>query len=203
MPAPTTVVFDLGKVLLDFDYTIAARRFAPLTPFSAEEIKTSLLGVDLLFRYERGELQTPQFFAEIQKTFQYRGTFDRFARDFGDIFTEIPEMIRLHARVRARRLPTYILSNTNEMAVLHIRRHYPFIAGFDCYVLSYEQRCMKPEPRIYEILEEMSGASRDQIVYIDDHSPNVQAALARGWQAVQHQTPLVTIARVEQLLGLG
>ena len=203
MPAPTTVVFDLGKVLLDFDYALAARRFAPLTPFSAEAIKTNLVGVDLLHRYEVGELTTPRFFQEIQKTFRYRGDFAQFARDFGDIFTEIPEIIRLHARVRQQGLPTFILSNTNELAVEHIRRHYPFFAGFEGYVLSYEQRSMKPEPRIYEVLEEMSGAARDQIVYIDDHRPNVEAALARGWQAVHHQTPAETVARVEQVLGLG
>ena len=201
MPTPTIAVFDLGKVLVDFDYLIATRRLSQQSALAADPLKARLLAEDLLHRYELGELSTLEFFEKVRQTIQYRGSFAQFAADFADIFTEIPEMIQLHARLRARAFPLYLLSNTNELAVQHIRRHFPFFAGFDGYALSYEQRAMKPQPRLYEVVERMSGGRGAQILYLDDFPPNVTAALARGWQAILHQTPAQSIAQVTRLLG--
>ena len=54
-------------------------------------------------------------------------------------------MIQLHAALRQQGIPTYIFSNTNELAVSHIRRTFPFFANFDGYILSYEHGAMKPD----------------------------------------------------------
>jgi phosphoglycolate phosphatase-like HAD superfamily hydrolase len=48
---PRAVVFDLGKVLLDFDYGILARRMAKQSSVSAEEILTVVNQTPLLHRY--------------------------------------------------------------------------------------------------------------------------------------------------------
>jgi len=62
-------------------------------------------------------------------------------------------MIELHAGLWKQKIPTYIFSNTNEIAVGHIRRSFPFFTAFDGYILSYEVGAMKPGPKIYEALE--------------------------------------------------
>jgi HAD superfamily hydrolase (TIGR01509 family) len=105
----------------------------------------------------------------------------------------MPEMVGLHQQLRASGVPTFILSNTNELAVGHIRARYPFFAGFDGYSLSYEQRSMKPDARIYEAVEEMSGCRGAELLYLDDRPENVAAGAARGWQAIEHVDPAVTL----------
>src|SRR5437870_4541275 len=138
MPRPHVVVFDLGKVLVDFDYSIAARRIAARGRLSAEEIKRLIDHSPLLFRYETGRLTKEQFFAEICSATGFSGGLDEFSEFFADIFVPIEPMVALHAALRQRGVPTYIFSNTNELAAGHIRRQFPFFSDFDGYILSYE-----------------------------------------------------------------
>ena len=41
----------------------------------------------------------------------------------------------------------------------------------------------KPDPRIYEIVEETSGVAPGALLFIDDRADNIAQARARGWQA--------------------
>ena len=59
------VVFDLGKVLVDFDYGIAARKIAARARLSAREIQRLIAHSSLLFRLETGEINNEQFFGEV------------------------------------------------------------------------------------------------------------------------------------------
>ena len=54
MTAPKIIVFDLGKVLVDFDYSIAGRRIAADANLSAAEVQKYLDHSPLLVRYETG-----------------------------------------------------------------------------------------------------------------------------------------------------
>ena len=99
---------------------------------------------------------------------------------FGDIFAPMDEMIELHAALKQRKIPTFIFSNTNEIAIEHIRRTYPFFDAFDGYVFSYEHGAMKPTAKLYEVVERMTGRKGDQLVYIDDKAENIAAGKERG-----------------------
>ncbi len=50
---------------------------------------------------------------------------------------------------------------------------------------SFEIGASKPDPRIYDHVERVSGTRPRNILFFDDHPPNVQAATQRGWQAHQ------------------
>lgn len=181
------VVFDLGKVLVDFDYGIAARTLAAKSSASAEEVRAIIDQTPLLFRYESTQMTTQEFFDEVRRRIGFRGNFDEFAASFGNIFTEIPEMTRLHAEIRRRGVPTFVLSNTNEIAVGHIRRNFPFFANFTDYIFSFEHGTLKPENRIYEITEQRTGCRGGEVLFLDDKPENVEAGTKRGWRTICHR----------------
>lgn len=191
-----TVIFDLGKVLLEFDYGIVARRLAAHSGRDAEQIRGLLDQSPLLFRFESGQMTNDEFFREVSLLTGYTGALDEFADIFGDIFAPIAPMIELHAQLRARGVQTFIFSNTNDLAIRHIRTNFPFFAGFTGYIYSHEAGTMKPDARIYEIVERRTGRSGAELLYIDDRLENVEAGAARGWRVVHHQTPEQTIAAV-------
>lgn len=197
------VVFDLGKVLVDFDYTIAAKKIAERGAKHIENLHDFLSRSPLLIQLESGLLTSRQFFAEVQKATAFTGNADEFMDYFADIFDPIPGMVELHAELRTRQIPTYIFSNTNDIAVSHIRRRFPFFANFDGYILSYEVGAMKPNAKIYEALEALSGRRGADIFYIDDRLENVQAGAARGWQVVLHEAPETTRAALQKFLSVG
>ncbi len=196
---PSVLVFDLGKVLVDFDYSIAARRIAPLCGSSADPVKFFSQHAALLSSYELGTFTTQQFFNQIKAASGFSGTQAEFSSFFADIFTPIQPMIDLQAELRKTQLPAYVFSNTNDLQIEHIRKRFPFFSDFDAYVLSYEHGAMKPSAKLYQIVERMSGRKGGEIVYIDDRPENVEAGVARGWQGILHESPEATRAALEKL----
>jgi 2-haloacid dehalogenase len=200
-PTPKAVVFDLGKVLLDFDYGILARRVAPHIRLTSAEFRSLVDQTPLLHRYETGLSGDREFFDEVVSRSGFQGEYDTFAAWFGDIFTEIPPMVALQEELRRRGVPTFVFSNTNAMAIAHVRKAFPFFGGFTGEILSYEVGSMKPDVRIYEALERLSNLSGADLLYLDDRAENIEAGLARGWQGWIHDDPAVTVPRVLQLFG--
>ncbi|HEV2437287.1 MAG TPA: HAD family phosphatase [Verrucomicrobiae bacterium] len=197
--SPLIVVFDLGKVLVDFDYTIAVSRIAGRSALSPVEVEHFFFHSPLLVDYESGRLTRHDFFRQAQQATGFRGTMEEFGDFFADIFTEIPPMIELQGDLRRRKIPTYIFSNTNDLAVEHIRRNFPFFGNFDGYIYSYEVGAMKPEAKIYESLERIAGRHGAEIVYLDDRPENIAGGAARGWRAILHETPEKTRGTLENL----
>jgi HAD superfamily hydrolase (TIGR01509 family) len=198
MNRPQVIVFDLGKVLLDFDYGLAAPRIAARGNVSPEAVKRLLNQSPLLFRYETGLITTDEFFEEVRSTTAFGGDMNEFKDLFGDIFTPITPMIELHSALRKKGMPTYVFSNTNELQIGYIRRHFPFIKDFDGYILSFEHGAMKPEAKIYEVVERETKRRREEILYIDDRPENIAAGTARGWQVILQETPERTRAAFEK-----
>jgi HAD superfamily hydrolase (TIGR01509 family) len=199
MPLPSVVVFDLGKVLVDFDYAIAARRIAARGNLSLPEIAKYVNQTPLFTQYETGTVTTRQFYDEIARITGFRGTLAEFGECFADIFVQIDPMVQLQAALRQRGLPAYIFSNTNELAAEHIRRTFAFYGNFDGYILSYQHGAMKPDAQLYEVVERASARHSADILYLDDRPENVAAGAARGWQVILHESPEKSLAAVEKL----
>lgn len=199
MTRPDVVVFDLGKVLVDFDYSIAGRRIAARSRMSAAGVQNYIEQSPLLFRFETGLLSRQQFFDEIRSTTGFEGTLAEFAQFFADIFTPIPEMVALHANLRTAQIPTFIFSNTNDLAIEHIRRNFSFFSNFTGHVLSYEHGSMKPDARLFEVVERVAARTGAEILYLDDRIENVEAGATRGWQVIHHQSAGKTVPAIRRL----
>jgi len=197
----TVVVFDLGKVLVDFDYSIAARKIAARSTMPLDGINSFIGDSDITVKYEAGLITRREFFEQARQAIGFHGTLEEFGGFFADIFTEIPPMIELHAALRRRGVPTFIFSNTNDLAIEHIRRNFPFFKHFDGYIFSCEIGAMKPHAKIYKALEKLAGRRGADIVYLDDRPENVAGGAARGWRTILHETPEKSRAAVEKFLS--
>jgi FMN phosphatase YigB (HAD superfamily) len=199
MNIPKVVVFDLGKVLVDFDYGISAAKIAAKSRCTAQQIRQLIDHSPLLYRFETGLLTNAQFYGEVCSTCGFSGTLDEFCEMFADIFSEIKPMIAMHAALRHHGVPTYIFSNTNGIAVHHIRKKFPFFSHFDGYVYSFEKGAMKPDPKIYEVVEHLTGHRGADIAYMDDREENFEGGRARGWTAFLHKSPDETIPALRKV----
>ena len=132
------VAFDIGKVLLDFDYGILIAKLAPRTQWDKGVLDAYLNQSPLLAEYESGRLTSSEFFTRIQSETKFNGTESEFAGLFKNIFTPIEAVINMHRQLVESGVPTYTFSNTNEMAVRHISRSYEFWPRFTGHILSHE-----------------------------------------------------------------
>jgi HAD superfamily hydrolase (TIGR01509 family) len=199
MNSSKVIVFDLGKVLVDFDYSIAARKVAARSTKSLLNLISLLSSSSLIIQYECGLVTRREFFEQVRDAIGFRGDLAEFSGYFADIFTELPPMIALHAELRRRGVPTYIFSNTNDLAIEHVERNFPFFKNVDGYIYTCEVGAMKPDAKIYAAMEKLCGRSGADIIYLDDRVENVEAGLVRGWRAILHETPEKTRAVLKSL----
>ncbi len=199
MNSSQVVVFDLGKVLVDFDYSIAARKVAARSAKPLPDLVSFLSASTSVIQFECGVISRRKFFENVRDAVGFNGTMEEFSGHFADIFTEIPQMIALHAELRRRGIPTFIFSNTNDLAIEHVERNFPFFKNFDGYIYSYQVGVMKPDAKIYEAMEKLCGRTGADMVYLDDRAENVAAGAARGWRAILQETPEKSRAAIKQL----
>jgi len=193
------IIFDLGKVLVDFDYSIAADKIRARSVNPPDYFQFFQNLSPLLVQYETGLVTRQEFFEQIREAIGFQGSPAEFGDYFAKIFTPITPMIELHAALRRQGFRTYIFSNTNDLAIEHVRADFPFFQHFDGYILSYEVKAMKPNPPIYEAMEAMCGRAGEQLIYIDDRDENVAAGAVRGWRVILHETPEKTFAALGKL----
>jgi HAD superfamily hydrolase (TIGR01509 family) len=105
--------------------------------------------------------------------------------------------------LRARRVPLFLFSNTNAIAVAHVRANFDFYPAFDGHILSYEHGAMKPEPPLYAVVERVAGRHGAELLYIDDRPENIATGRERGWQVIGHEHPAATTAAVRATGLLG
>lgn len=189
-------IFDLGKVLVDFDYSIAAQKIAARSSKAPEDLHAFLGSSSFLFEYESGQITRQKFYEAIRDAIGFHGDLAEFGSYFAKIFTAMPETIALHAELRGRGFKSYIFSNTNDLAIEHVRRDFPFFANFDGYILSYEVGAMKPQPAIYAAMEKMCERKGTDLIYIDDRLENIEAGAARCWRTILHESPGQTRAEL-------
>lgn len=104
-------------------------------------------------------------------------------------------MIDVVRTVRAAGVRTGLLSNS--WGLDYERDGWD--ALFDAVVISGEVGLRKPDPAIYALASERLGLPPEQIVFIDDLRPNVQAAAAAGMVGVQHVDLETTVSELEIL----
>ncbi len=113
----------------------------------------------------------------------------------------IGETVALLARLREAGHTQYFLSNMPAPYADHLEAEHGFVRWFADGVFSARVRANKPEPGIYALAAERFGAAPSELLFFDDHEPNVLAARAVGWHA-EHFTGAAGAASVLRQHGL-
>lgn len=93
----------------------------------------------------------------------------------------IDHSVRLMKALQAKGTPVFSLTNFGIDTYEIGGRAYPFMTQFDRDFISGHMGVIKPDPAIYQMLEDASGLSGDALIFTDDRAENIDAAAARGW----------------------
>lgn len=183
-----TIIFDLGKVLVYFDFERGYRALEGVCPYPAAEIPKRLGETDLVARFETGLVEPRKFVEEFSRLLDLHLDYDRFCEIWSCIFTHslIPESMLEGLAARYRLL---LLSNTNALHFAMLQETYGnLLRHFHSLVLSYEVRALKPQPEIFRAAMEQSGCLPSECFYTDDIAAYVGAARDMGIDAVQFES---------------
>lgn len=183
-----TIVFDLGNVLVPFDFKPAYARLEPLCAYPAAEIPSRIRPTDLVWRFETGKVPPEQFFEELAVILELKMTYPEFRHLWNSVFLTEPLVPESLVAGLGGRYRLMVLSNTNAIHFPILKENYPLLRHFDDYVLSYEVGAVKPSAKMFEAAIARAGCGPGECFFTDDIAVNVEAARQHGMDAVQFQS---------------
>ena len=164
-------LFDIGNVLVTFDFRRSFNRFGSRSPKSLEEIGRHLAAAgDGL---ETGRLSSDEFVASAVEFIGGDITAEDFRAAFTGFFEIIPPVWKLVEAIR-HAVPLYLFSNTSELHEACLFKNFPEFNHFHGGIYSWRVGSMKPHDGMYQHAITTLGVQGNEIAYIDDLPANIE-----------------------------
>ena len=197
---PTTVVFDLGGVLIDWDPRYLYRQLFD-DPDEMESFLAEVTTAEWNAHQDAGRTWAEAIELLVAEHPERRELIEAFHGRWPEMLAgEIPGTVHVLAELRAAGVRLVALSNWSAEMFPIARERFDFLAWFEGIVISGDVGVNKPDRRIFELLMDRFGIEPAAAIFIDDSAANVDAAAALGFNAIQFTDP--TALRVE-LVRLG
>lgn len=178
-------LFDIGRVLLDFDFE---RSLSTLLPHGVEDPAGRLRRLlERKDEFESGQVAVDEYVAWALEILQSEATADEFCEAWRNIFTPNEPMWRCVRQLKADGHKLVLFSNINAIHVPWIYEAYPQFELFDGAVMSFQVGCIKPRPEIYRHAIEQHGMEPGETLYIDDLADNVEGGRRAGFHTWQYR----------------
>lgn len=200
--SPTTVVFDIGNVLVSWDPRNLYRRY-----FAGREDQMEWFLTNVC---------TPAWNVEQDRGRSFREACDLLVKDhppewhpmiraFDEEWHEtisgpIAGSVAILKKLKDSQVPVYAITNWNQDKFREARDRFDFLNSFDGIVVSGDERMLKPEPEIFDLFFTRYGVRPETAVFVDDSVRNVEGARAAGMQALHFTSPE---ALARDLRGFG
>lgn len=209
-----TIIFDLGRVILDFDHHLITRRlsqisgydeaelfdliFTPLEVPASGDLLLTERAISLEKSFDEGKASPEDFFKELIRELNVSIDFQEFKILWNDIFfPPKDEMVNLLNELK-KNYRLYLLSNTNKLHFEYVREKYEILGIFEEYILSYRLGIRKPDPRIYLEALKRSNSSPDRCIYTDDIKEFAEGATRVGMKGVHFTSVEELVQRLKE-----
>ena len=197
--AYNTVVFDFGGVLIDWN-----RKYMYRKVFKDEqEMEWFLENVCTL---EWNNLQDEGFpFSEtipaLQKKFpKYTDEIAMYEQRWSEMVGgEITGTVNILQELQAKKLPAYGLTNWGADTFPIVYNQFEFLRKLDGIVVSGDEKLVKPNPALFQILIDRFELTPQKTIFIDDNSRNIETAQQMGFKIIPFVTPEALRETLEQL----
>lgn len=195
----TDVVFDLGKVLVDWDPRNLFVGHLGMPAIEAERFLTEVCSPEWHVEFDRGRTFDAGIEQLLESHSAHRKWIETYVNEWprmfaGPIETTVSQLYALHERG----IHVHALSNYPPQKIRFLYERFDFMHLFHTVVISGLLGVVKPDPEIYERMLVSIGS--DRCIFIDDREENIAAASAAGIEAI-HFTPAEGPRRLEQLLA--
>ena len=195
---PTTVVFDVGNVLLRWDPRNLYR-----TIFDDDAMMETFLSTVCTGQWNLEQDRGRDWDEAVALLVKEHPTHETPIRAFHERWEEtvsgvIEENVALLGRLREAGVPNYCITNFSGPKFELSQARYPFLKGFDGIIVSGDEKVLKPEPDIYNLLLNRYGLEAEDCIFIDDSQANVEGARAVGMHAIHFVEPMDLAAELRK-----
>ncbi|MGY8683155.1 HAD family phosphatase [Bradyrhizobium sp. UFLA05-153] len=185
------LLFDLGRVVLDIDFSKAITCWAGHAGCEPQSIVARYVRDSEAYRlHEMGKISDEAYFDSLRRSLGIEISDAQFLEGWNAIFAgEMPDIANLLPRA-AQHVPLYAFSNTNRPHVEYFSKEYADVLGhFRDLYLSSSIGLRKPDAESFDHVVAAIGLPAQRIVFFDDLAENVEGARARGLTAVHVTSP--------------
>ena len=196
------IVFDFGAVVFQWQPTVMLKRELP--HLATDETSAAHWAAQIFQSYggdwadfDRGVVSVPELVARISA---------RTGLPPGDVQTAVdgvarelqpkPEMVALLQALHGAGRRLHFLSNMPAGIASELESRNGFFRCFESGIFSARVQLIKPAPAIYRLAAARFDAAPADLLFIDDHPPNVAAAQALGWDGFVFQSPAQVAAEL-------
>jgi 2-haloacid dehalogenase len=194
------VLFDLGKVLLDWDPRYFYRPFFD-DERALEHFVHRVVAPEWILEMDAGKPAARAIEERARLFPQHAALIALWPRGWPTMLRgEIAASVAVLAELRLRGHRLYALTNFSTETFPVARERHSFLAWFEDIVVSGEHGLVKPDPRIFRLTIERCRLEPARTVFVDDSPANVAAGAEAGLHSLHFTAP--ETLRVE-LVALG
>ena len=176
------LLFDLGRVLVDFDHLRSAERIAAFCSKTPRQIYDLFFESDATIAFEAGKITPEDFYLQVKQMLDLKLSYASFEPIWNDIFFLSAQNRSVFGLVNNLRVnyKTAMLSNINILHYEYLKKNFPIFEVFDKVFLSFQLGLIKPDKEIYNLVIRDLGVSPQEIFYTDDRCALVESAKSLG-----------------------
>jgi HAD superfamily hydrolase (TIGR01509 family) len=179
------VAFDLGGVLVDWNPRHLYKKLIP-DETKREWFLTNVCTNEWHLQHDAGVPFARTTAAKIREFPEYEAFIRAWDSQWPGFFNgPVPGMPELLERLDARGVPLFCLTNSSGEKMSIARELFPFLSVFRDTVVSGDEKVMKPDRAIFDILVKRTGFAPAESLFVDDANKNTDAAQRLGF-AVHH-----------------
>ena len=196
----STVVFDVGNVLIEWDPEHLYRKLIP-----NEDERQTFLNTVCTMEWNIGQDLGRSWADGIAGLSALRPDKADLIAAYSERWQEmvpgeVPGTPEILANLRASGVPLYAITNFSVEKFAETRERFAFLkTSFIDIVVSGEEQVIKPDLKIYQILLERNGLEAGECLFIDDSQKNVEAARAAGMRAHHFKNAGLLLEELKEL----
>lgn len=177
------VVFDVGRVLFQWQLGALFEKLIE-TQDELDWFLANVVTEEWHFEHDRGRALADMVLERIALFPDYEAHIRAYATRFNETVPgPVEGAHELVERLAGRGVPLFCLTNFGDEFWQMFRPTQPVFDHFEDIIVSGVEKVAKPEPRIYEIVEQRSGRAGAELFFTDDNPANIEAARQLGWTA--------------------
>jgi epoxide hydrolase-like predicted phosphatase len=183
----STIIFDLGGVILDLNVNRSVKAFAEFTNLSNKEIYSRFQEGWWARDFEKGDISPEKFRNEIRRSLNSNLTDKQVDDSWNAMLAGVPiDRLKLVNDLRPK-YNTLVLSNTN---AIHLKEFNNLVSSttrggkirdyFDRVYYSHELGMRKPDKEIFAHIIDENKLTPEETLFIDDMDFNISGAESVG-----------------------
>lgn len=181
------IIFDMGRVLLQFDPYVSLNTYCE-TKEAKEILYKELFHGPEWIMGDEGKITNGQRFELVKERVpkELHPTLKLVVENWEMCMKPVEGALDFYALVKEKGYHTFVLSNACNRFYGYFPRFYD-MRSFDGVVVSSDVKMIKPNPAIYEYILKTYHLTPSECLFIDDVAENIEAARKAGMKGIVFQ----------------